>query len=151
MRAISLYQPWASFVAAGIKPFETRSWSPPAALIGQRIAIHAAKKKTPRVDSKWALRCGVDSLPLGAVVCTAILAGAYRCYSGPEGGRHVWSIERLSGSPHEYLPLVTPAAITTDEYGDYAWGRWAWLLTNIERLDPPIPAQGTQRFWEWHP
>ena len=44
MKAISLHQPWASLIAVGIKTIETRSWAPPKALIGQRIAIHAAKK-----------------------------------------------------------------------------------------------------------
>jgi hypothetical protein len=44
MYAISLHQPWASFIAHGLKGFETRSWAPPRWLIGKRIAIHAAKK-----------------------------------------------------------------------------------------------------------
>src|SRR5258708_32606761 len=44
MKAISLWQPWASLIACGAKPFETRHWAPPRELIGQTIAIHAAKK-----------------------------------------------------------------------------------------------------------
>ena len=40
--AISLWNPWASLIAIGAKPFETRSWAPPAKCIGQRIAVHAA-------------------------------------------------------------------------------------------------------------
>jgi ASCH domain len=44
MKAISLWQPWASLIACGAKPFETRHWAPPRELIGQPIAIHAAKK-----------------------------------------------------------------------------------------------------------
>lgn len=44
MKAISLWQPWASLIACGAKPYETRSWAPPRDLIGQPIAIHAAKK-----------------------------------------------------------------------------------------------------------
>lgn len=44
MKAISLWQPWASLIACGAKAFETRSWPPPPALIGQTIAIHAARK-----------------------------------------------------------------------------------------------------------
>lgn len=40
MRALSLLQPWASFVAHCLKEFETRSWG-----TGYRgpIAIHASK------------------------------------------------------------------------------------------------------------
>jgi hypothetical protein len=44
MKAISLWQPWASLIACGAKPYETRSFAPPALLIGQSIAIHAARK-----------------------------------------------------------------------------------------------------------
>ena len=29
MKAISLWQPWASLVAEGVKTIETRSWAPP--------------------------------------------------------------------------------------------------------------------------
>ena len=51
MRAISLHQPWASLIAEGHKDVETRSWAPPGRLVGQRIAIHAAKR-TPK-QSEW--------------------------------------------------------------------------------------------------
>jgi hypothetical protein len=34
-------------------------------------------------------------------------------------------------------------------FGDFTPGRFAWLLDNIQRLDPPIPARGRQGFWEW--
>lgn len=42
MWALTLTQPWASLVVLGEKRYETRSWRPPAARIGERIAIHAA-------------------------------------------------------------------------------------------------------------
>lgn len=41
MRALTIKQPWAWAITAGHKTLENRSWRPPAALIGQRIAIHA--------------------------------------------------------------------------------------------------------------
>ncbi len=131
--AISLWQPWASLIAIGAKPFETRHWSPPRWLIGKRVAIHAAKKVVSADDREWARRCGVTGdLPLGAVVCTAILAGAYRM--GVE--------ERVPGS----RPLGN--AFRTDEFGDYSPGRWAWWLTDIEPLVPPIQRRGRQGFWK---
>jgi hypothetical protein len=46
--SISLWQPYASLIAIGAKPFETRHWSPPANLIGKRVAIHAAARKPTR-------------------------------------------------------------------------------------------------------
>lgn len=47
MKAITLWQPWAELVALGVKHIETRSWPAPPAIIGQRIAIHAAAKRPP--------------------------------------------------------------------------------------------------------
>ncbi len=44
MKAISLHQPWATFVAMKWKTIETRCHSRFSSLVGQRIAIHAAKK-----------------------------------------------------------------------------------------------------------
>jgi ASCH domain len=45
VRALSLWQPWASLIALGIKTIETRSWKAPASAIGQPLLIHAAKRK----------------------------------------------------------------------------------------------------------
>ena len=63
MKAITLWQPWASLcviprpidpatfstfggaIPLPFKTIETRSWPAPKSLIGQRIAIHAAKRK----------------------------------------------------------------------------------------------------------
>lgn len=44
MKAITLWQPWAMFVAVGWKSIETRTHQRFKSLVGQRIAIHAAKK-----------------------------------------------------------------------------------------------------------
>ncbi len=41
MKALTVRQPWASLIVLGIKTIETRSWKLPAAMVGQRIAIHA--------------------------------------------------------------------------------------------------------------
>lgn len=142
MKAISLWQPWASFIAIGIKPFETRDWPPPATLIGQRIAIHATKKAVNADDREWAAKHGVADVPLGAVVCTAILCAAYQCGQGAEDGR-TRIARRVHGSAYE------PEKLIADEFGDYSLGRWAWHLVDIERLEPPIAAKGMQGFWDW--
>lgn len=146
VKAITLHQPWASFIAAGIKSFETRDWKPPKFLIGKRIAIHAAKKRVDLSNLEWARRNGVeDDLPLGAVVCTAILAGAYQCGHARwrttcELCAYIDAVDGSLGLPHSAIPH--------DEFGDFTPGRWAWWLTDIETFDP-IPAKGSQGFWTW--
>ena len=44
MKAITLIQPWSWAVAHGGKRVENRSWFPPKAMLGQRVAIHAGGK-----------------------------------------------------------------------------------------------------------
>ena len=47
MKAISLWQPWAQWVALNLKTIETRTHSRFKCLKGERVAIHAAKKWDP--------------------------------------------------------------------------------------------------------
>ena len=147
MKALTLYQPWASLIAHGVKSIETRSWSPPRSLIGQRIAIHASRKR--EVSGKLhpeTLRAVLDlfghgwgdQIPLGAVVATALLADA-RQVAVQRAGRV------LAASP-SYTGWVEP-----DPYGDFSTGRWLWLLEDVEPCNPPVPAVGHQGLWDWRP
>ncbi len=43
MRAISIHQPWALWVATGWKKIETRTHNRFSGLVGERVAIHAAQ------------------------------------------------------------------------------------------------------------
>lgn len=47
---ITLWQPWATLVAAGAKPFEFRAWPAPQRLWGRRVAGHTGTMpgKAPR-------------------------------------------------------------------------------------------------------
>lgn len=62
MKAVTLWQPWASLIAAEVKRFETRSWAPPEALIGTRIAVHAAARK-PEYALNRALETEMEARP----------------------------------------------------------------------------------------
>ena len=155
MKAISLHQPWASLIAEGTKTIETRSWQPPKALIGQRIAIHAAKKLVDFgfvnhsgdeefIKAVIAL-CGRQAFPYGKVVATAVLKDAWQVVS-------VSDVVHTDGYPQVYgtrTPDVPGRTAKADPYGDFTLGRWLWFLADIERLDPPVPAVGHQGFWNW--
>lgn len=45
MKALTIWQPWASLIVKGYKRFEFRRYPAPRSLIGQRIVIHAGKHK----------------------------------------------------------------------------------------------------------
>jgi hypothetical protein len=174
VKAISLWQPWASLIACGAKPYETRSWAPSQDLIGQRIAIHAAKKIDKgaaqfaqeimygqhkeggfalaacmaatfnRTPEQQLGRFGMTMMPIGAVVCTAVLEAAFQL--GPQDPSNLLAARvgrRLTSKPEHY-----GRAVRYDDWGDYSEGRWAWLLGDVQLLNPAPALKGAQGFFE---
>ena len=153
MKAITIWQPWASLIADGRKLYETRAYAPPGALIGQRIAIHAGRHRSG-ANAILARNWGMDDLPLGAVVCTARLVAAHLTISQPgHPGMSMVYVSRSKGLAVAADPdwQADYSGIPTDPYGDYAAGRWAWRMLDVQVLDPPVPARGRQGWWEWTP
>lgn len=141
MKAITIWQPWASLLAHGMKQYETRSW---ATKYRGPIAIHAAKRPVRQtIDALVADRGGgwttldyfeslfmrpgeLDHLPTGAVVGTALLT---RCNLITE----------------DFVAKLTPMERAL---GDFTLGRYAWEFHGRVPLDSPIPAKGMQGLWE---
>lgn len=151
MKAISLYQPWASLVAIGAKRIETRSW---ATNHRGSLAIHAAQ-----LFPKWARDlCGDDpytfdlvkggykspeTLPRGAVVATCsiiscLLIQADGLYFVADRGRIRVKVYELPAEPEL-------------SFGDFTPGRWAWMLKGQKQLSVPVTAKGHQGLWNWEP
>lgn len=173
MKALTIRQPWASLIALGVKHIETRSWRAPQSLIGQTIAIHAGKHKPPtstrhgqignyrfdRYDDEWYIgpRAGGGPkvyLPLGAVVATATLADCVPMYHVMQviAGEVRWPNVQLNGPDAvTYTDGQQDHRDVADQlpYGDFAPGRWAWMLTDVQPCEP-TPAKGKQGLWEWH-
>lgn len=131
IKALPLWQPWATLVAAGAKRIETRSYPPARVGLrdGQRIAIHATKRET----ELWlcSYEYFVDHLPptseipLGAILATCTLERGFYVTAG-------WGDELRRSDPQEHM------------FGNYAAGRWAWFLRDVERLPEPVPFRGSQ-------
>lgn len=131
MKALPLWQPWATLVAIGVKRVETRDFSPSrlGLCYGQRIAIHACV--TDR--NLWICQeepfsghiADAKALPRGAVLATCVLARAGQITE--ESARQL-----LERNPQEHA------------FGDYTPGRWAWVLTELEALPEPIWFKGSQ-------
>ena len=48
--ALTVWQPWASLIVAGVKPYEFRGWPAPRAYRGAEIAIHAGARPVRRAE-----------------------------------------------------------------------------------------------------
>ena len=149
MRALTVWQPWASMLAAEIKTCETRGHAFPKRYLGQRIAIHAAKTEqglemvdpihSPVEKAMQEHFGGLDwwrRIPFGAVVATAVISRSVHLPYTKEG--------RMK------LGIDLARRFAADEdYGDFTPGRHAWLLDDVQRLERPIPARGQQGLWVW--
>lgn len=139
MRALTITQPFASLIAIGAKRIETRSW--PTTYRGP-LAIHAAKGLGPVGGPAGLLKlCDsepfasaladaaltAESLPLGAIVCTARLTDCV-----PMTARRVAGVNG-----------------TERAFGVWSLGRHAWHLDRVCRLTPPVEdVRGALSLWE---
>lgn len=125
MRAISLWQPWASAVALGLKKIETRHW---ATDYRGPLAIHAAKRWQADQQEFAAIERGLgrlpSRLPFGAIVAVVDLVD-------------VRATDELVLTIHPIEKM----------YGNYSPGRFGWILHDVRALPEPIPCKGHQSFF----
>ncbi len=146
MRCITVIQPWATLIAIGEKKFETRSWK--IAYHGE-LAIHAGKKIDKKVCRLEPFRSVLakhgyneDNLPTGAIIAVCRL-------------EECWSVSRsadskiLLNSDRPAFAKETSIGKQEEIFGDYSDGRFAWELSEVQRLPEPVPATGRQGLWTW--
>lgn len=122
MKALTLWQPWASAIALGYKHHETRGWKTKYRGI---IAIHAAKRPIPSNSpaNAYFTKAAIADFPLGKIVAIAEIV--------------------------DCLPVedVLSVSISDRLFGDWSEGRFAWQLENIRALKEPVPYKGMQGLW----
>ncbi|MFH1833912.1 MAG: ASCH domain-containing protein [bacterium] len=125
MKALTLWQPWAHIVCAGIKKVENRRWRPPRHAIGQRLAIHAGKVYDKDGAATIKRLSGLDipesACTKGAIIGTAKLVA------------HLDSTLGLESFVGE---------------GQKKWffGPIGWLLDDIMECEP-VPCAGALGLW----
>lgn len=130
MKAISLWQPWASLWACGRKTYETRHWAP--SYRGE-LLVHAAKKICvddisdelhaiceDEFGGHWAFE-----LPRGALIARCTLVDCIRT-------------EQLNISPTDEEDLLS----------NFEPGRFGWKSAGMTLLERPIPWRGMQSLFE---
>lgn len=133
MKAVTVWQPWATLIAIGAKHYETRSW--PTTYRGP-LAIHASLHDMDcevvelnsfyRAALDQACIQSVKDLPFGKVLCIVDLTDCI---------------------PTEKMQKIGQAEAM---FGDFSPCRFAWKLDNLRGLAEPIPARGKQGLWEWN-
>lgn len=127
MRAISLWQPWASLWLTESKVHETRHW--PTKHRGWLI-VHAAKKLVKLADGDpldeicWKEFGGHRELPAGAIIGAIDLTAC--------------TLMRLTAPDHQ----------DDMECGNWSDERYAWRRGDHVRLPVPIPYKGRQGLFD---
>lgn len=125
LRGLSLTRPWPFAFLHG-KRVENRSWAPPRNMIGQWIALHAAKSWSDedRLFIKETLGgIYVPELPSGTIFALARLTG----FAEDEGDK------RLPDDQHKWF-----------------FGPYGWLLSEyweVSPAEPRITCAGAQGLW----
>jgi activating signal cointegrator 1 len=136
VKALTLWQPYASLIAEGIKRVETRGWSTP---YRGPLLIHCARHWSGGLAARFEeikdhLRGRSDrkflptqaSMPMGKICCLVDLVDV-----------------RQMKAPEDWLGID----FEENYWGDLSPGRFAWILENPRRLLDPIPATGRQGLW----
>jgi hypothetical protein len=135
VKIVSLWQPYASAIALGLKQYETRTWLPHKGYRGL-LAIHAAQRPIKAeelgdgiftIGEAFAQKnIGLRDLPLGCIVALGFMD---ECFPS--------EVIRGELSPMELA------------FGDYGDGRYGWRISRLIGFKKPIAAIGRQSMWDW--
>lgn len=139
MKALTIWQPYASLLITDIKKYETRKW---ATKYRGPIAIHASKKPIKQVarivpeEVQRAINAIVQqnkgkgiAFPLGEIVGTADLVECHK------------------------IDQTFIDALSEDEktMGDFTIGRYAWEFVDKSTEIKAKDVAGGQGLWNWRP
>lgn len=156
-RALSLWEPWASAIPAGLKTVETRGWA--TRWTGSLLICSALRTLTTREFQAlpgpvriWARQqLDRDGLAFGHAIATAYLAGCVRADLiewVPPGdlGEARWAMGEgcLRVDQRE-----RPWGVYESAFGGPP--RFAWLLADVRPLLAPVPMAGRQGLWKPDP
>lgn len=124
MKAITIWQPFASLLVYGKKPVENRTWKP-SLKVGDAVAIHAGKASVE--VSGWMLDEMLD-LPVEHAK-TALLSGV------------------ILGTMVYQGVISHPEELPTHER-KWFFGPFGWVLRSPVPLKTPVKIRGAQGLWK---
>ena len=138
MRAVSVWNPWATLLAHGFKKNETRGYPAPASLLGESIAI--CSTKTVKADQRNAW----GEVP-PAIKFEALAAGLIKPASLMQG--HLLGFATVADCVETTPAFIEGLTARERALGWYGPGRYAWLMSAFLPLSSPIPVRGAQGIW----
>jgi hypothetical protein len=167
MKALTVWQPWATLIAIGAKPYEFRSWKPPGWMIGKPLAIHAGARPVREAEIRALVR-GLRgdhgftnpclrpdlALPLLERILPGLKAkGGATLFDEPAPFRlplsSIVCVVRVGEGKrgdHCAEEFGASAGNDSDRDGTFNWG---WPMLDIKPLTPPEEARGAQGLWDW--
>lgn len=143
MKAISLWQPWASALFTDLKPDETRHWPMPLKLVGEPIAIQASLRDTRDERIFWS-----DFVERDPVMMDHFrLMGIHSYQDLPRGCIIGWVV--FKAPLHTSAMPATAATATARIWGDYSPKRFYWPKQKAALFDKYYPCTGRQGFFDW--
>jgi len=128
MKALSVWQPWASLIAMGLKRYETRSWW--TSYRGPLVICAAKRNYDVNEAATLFYKADPDRhvseilwLPKGMALCV---------------------VELVSCSRTDGLPVAVPERLL----GDFSRFRFAWELKNLKPFVEPFSVRGRQRLFD---
>lgn len=126
MKALTVKQPYATFIAEGIKEYEFRTWK---TNYRGEFYIHAGLGKN--LDSMRKFKELELEYPSGMIIAKATLE---ECIEVDDNFREILKIK----NPKLYSHVIN----------DKEWKGYAFKLSNVEKINP-IPAKGKLSFWNY--
>lgn len=142
MKALTLWQPWASAILCGLKNYETRSWSTKHR---GPLAIHASKNVPSQIVRDFSYKnlyqevmdkmgelfdFDGKELPTSCIVTVCKVRGCF-----PIG---------VIGQPGSFRSDLDEREL---RFGNYLPSRFAWSLGDVVSGFKPVHCAGTQGLW----
>lgn len=136
--ALSVRQPHAALIAAGMKQYETRSW---ATRYRGLLYLHASKRFENEEQYIARLLCSFYEGVREAIYPNGAKSPVLGCI--------IARCELVDCIPVEHL--WDDLSETERKFGDYSAGRFAWKMVVHKLPDAPIQATGALGIFQWKP
>lgn len=162
MNTLTLWQPWASLIMIGAKPWEFRGWNFLVKNVGEkvrpgdRIVIHAGARTVKPYEVDDLLDrlddpdCTTGLIADKARALLERLRAAPKCRGVIETGAGLGTA--IIGAPQISTDVMPAWKQFIGDSDRLEHCRWAWPMSDVEPWERPVQMSGNRGFWKWpHP